>query len=63
MPVWRENDLGHESFILESTTVIGVSRTQRIVSLSSTEAEYVAADGVAKGMLFVRGINEYWRAH
>lgn len=38
-------------------TVVGVSRTQGNVSLSSTETEYVAAGEVAKEVLFVWGIS------
>lgn len=35
--------------------VVGVSRTQVNVSLSSTDAEYAAPGEAAKEMLFVRG--------
>lgn len=36
--------------------MVGLSRTQGNVSLSSTKANYVAAGEVAKEMLLVRGI-------
>lgn len=42
--------------MFQGAIVVGMSRTKDNVSLSSTEANYVAAGGLAKEMQFLRGI-------
>ncbi|CAM9587940.1 unnamed protein product [Discosporangium mesarthrocarpum] len=40
-----------------------MSKTQRIVAISTTEREYIALDAVAQEVLFLRSVYEFIQPH